>query len=490
MEDHLSKEFNDWAASASPPAQPLDAPVLLTHYRLEYDTQPAVEDEFSEVSVSPISKRELRRAARRANRKAAKNNDSISAVDDAFTRGITTENSTTADGSSEDYHSELSSELAPDATELINTSPDDADAVTATSYDEWVAESMDAPTDDSHVLLDEPLQPAPTPQRRYSKKVSNILLVGACCLVTFGLVVLRSSGSAPAPTPPPPPPTTIPALSLSGAGWQVPEASLTLQPFMPSVAALRTQVSSLLEISAEGPLPLDQSIDAASATLFPDVLAGFSRSFANPSEESLLTVTALAYVSAASAEKAVLALADQLGTTSLSYRAPSPPGLSFPQGDDLVLATSSESGEGASTVVLRRQQVVFIATSRVSLASALAAVAASNALVSQSMTPRESSIGAQRPWTPSGTLDVSRPPLAPSVPLMNLHYPIISSDLCLGRDDLGVWSKVRCNLRTPLPFDASAQPVSSGTTLSGLETSPASSVPAVESSAPAPSQAP
>jgi hypothetical protein len=134
--------------------------------------------------------------------------------------------------------------------------------------------------------------------------------------------------------------------------------------------------------------------------------------------------------------------------------------------------------------VLRRQQILFIATSRVSLASALAAAAASNALVAQAMAPRDSSIGAQRPWTPSRTLDVTHPPLAPSEPLMNLHYPIAGSDFCLGRDDLGVWSKTSCNFRTTLPFDASLQTTSTPGSL------PAGVAPSTASSSIAPTQMP
>ena len=458
IEDHLSASFHEWAASAtrSTPEAPNET-VLLTHYRLEYDTKPAqVPTQDSDVSVSPISKRELRRATRRANRRASSNaaagvsaslTSSISDVEDPL---ASWERSTVLPSASANtvlVAPESVSEITPPALE------ETFDALgTAPSYEEWASDEISVDT-----TLSEVGSEATPPPKRLLRKFSNVLLLLACCLVTFGIVVLRSSGSTLPPTTPPPTPSTIPALSLSGAGWQAPEASLSLQAFMPSVAALRTQVSSLLEISSEGPLPLDQSVDAASAVLYPGVIAGFSRSFANPSEPSALILTALSYDSASSAETAVHNLAAQLGTTYLTYRAPSLPGLSLPQGDDLVLATLTESGEGSSTVVLRRQQVLFIATSRVSLASALAAVAASNALVSQTMTPRDSSIGALRPWAPSGTLDVSRPPLAPSEPLFNLQYPITGSDLCVGRDDLGVWSKTRCNFRTTLPFDPSLQ---------------------------------
>ena len=459
IEDHLSESFHEWAASAtrSTPEEPKE-PVLLTHYRLEYDTKPAqVPTQDSDVSVSPISKRELRRATRRANRRASSNDAagvsaSFSVLSDTEDPLASWERSTAVPAATSNANTELiTPETASDTTPPAPEEPFDTMGA-APSYEEWASDELSA-----DIPLSEVGSEATPPPKRSVRKFSNVLLLLACCLLTFGVVVLRSSGSTPPPTTLPPTPSTIPAISLSGAGWQAPEASLSLQAFMPSVAALRTQVSSLLEISSEGPLPLDQSVDAASAVLYQNVLAGFSRSFANPSEPSALILTALSYVSSSAAETAVHNLASQLGTTYLTYRAPSLPGLSLPQGDDLMLATLSESGEGASTVVLRRQQVLFIATSRISLASALAAVASANALVAQSMTPRDSSIGSLRPWVPSGTLDVSRPPLAPSEPLLNLQYPITGSDLCMGRDDLGVWSKTRCNFRTALPFDPSQQ---------------------------------
>jgi hypothetical protein len=484
---HLSESFKSWAepATRNPAPSPSAEPVLLTHYRLEYDTAPTPLDD-AEITVSPISKREIRRASRRAAKRATHTSQPAAADRSAEDALATWHTPTPADSiapgtvsTGEDDHLFEDSDARASAAALAETSAPSADPASglspdAQSYDDWVTEGFDEPSDND---LDRPSAEltATSSVKRRTKRGSNVLMLLACCLVTFGLVVLRSGGGTPPPPPPPPPSSSIPPLTLSGAGWQVPESSLTLQSFMPSVAALRTQVSSTLEISAEGPLPLDQSVDSASAALYPGVLAGFSRSFANPSEKSALTLTALSYTSSSAAESAVRALADMLGTTSLTYRAPSPPGISFPQGDDLVVATRTENGEGDSTVVLRREQVLFIATSRVSLASALAAVAASNAQVAQSVSARDSSIGALRPWTPSGTLDVSHPPLSASEPPMNLHYPILGTSLCLGRDDLGMWSKMSCNFRTNLPFETQSS-VLSATSV------PDSSVPQASSS--------
>lgn len=289
-------------------------------------------------------------------------------------------------------------------------------------------------------------KPSSTRLRSTSSRV--LMFLGFVLMLTSGLLAVYAPSHG--VTPPSTTPSTAPSTVLPGRGWEAPEASLALEPLLPTLAQIRPVLSSSLEITHDGPLPLDPSADAASSAIAPGVTSAWSRMFSPPAADSALAVTLVAYGSQAEALTAIEALADILGAETLPSSAPSPAAFSLPAADALFLAPSDTLGSSKATSALVRSNVLVVVTAP-SLAQSLLALSIPASALPSKAPSRISQVGSSPALRPASQLTSAHPPLSESWPLPGLVYPLSGTTLCAARIESLHWSAMPCQFQTALP---------------------------------------